>query len=88
MIGAFITMDSYTEQIVIHKKTGRDLIISIIMILSILGIVALGFLLGVLINFYFVIVGFFLAAFDIYFCWYVITGRNVEYEYAVTNNNL
>ena len=81
-------MDSYTEQIVIHKKTGRDLIISIIMILSILGIVALGFLLGVLINFYFVIVGFFLAAFDIYFCCYVITGRNVEYEYAVTNNNL
>ena len=81
-------MDSYVEQIVAHKKTGKDLIISIIMILSVLGIVAIGFLFGILINFYFVIVGFFLAAFDIYFCWYVITGRNVEYEYTVTNNNL
>ncbi len=75
-------MDSYVEQIVAHKKTSRDLIISIVMILSVLGIVAIGFLFGILINFYFVIVGFFLAAFDIYFCWYVITGRNVEYEYS------
>lgn len=81
-------MDSYVEQIVTHKKTGKDFIISLAMILSVFGIVALGFLLGFIINFYFVIVGFFLAAFDVYFCWYVITGRNVEYEYTVTNNNL
>ena len=23
-----------------------------------------------------------------YFCWYMFTGRNIEYEYCITNNNL
>ena len=29
-----------------------------------------------------------MSLFEIYICWYVVTGRNIEYEYTVTNNNL
>lgn len=81
-------MDSYIEQLVVHKKDYRDFLIKLVMILSIFAVLALGVLFGVLVNPYFIAVGVFLCAFDIYFCWYVITGRNVEYEYTVTNNNL
>lgn len=81
-------MDSYIEQLVEHKKDYKDFLVKVVMILSIFAVLALGVLFGILVNPYFVAVGMFLAAFDIYFCWYVITGRDVEYEYTVTNNNL
>lgn len=81
-------MDTYIEQLVVHKKDYRDFMVKVVMILSIFAVLALGVIFGVMVNVYFIAVGFFLAIFDIYFCWYVITGRNVEYEYTVTNNNL
>lgn len=81
-------MDSYIEQLVKHKKDIKDFLVSLAMILSIFGILALGLVFGYIINAYLISVSVFLAVFDIYFCWYVITGRNVEYEYIVTNNNL
>lgn len=81
-------MDSYIEQLVVHKKDYKDFLVKVVMILSIFAILALGVIFGVIVNPYFVAIGVFLSAFDIYFCWYVITGRNVEYEYTVTNNNL
>lgn len=81
-------MDTYVEQLVVHKKDYKDFFVKVVMILSIFAVLALGVLFGVLVNAYFVAVGVFLAMFDIYFCWYVITGRDVEYEYTVTHNNL
>lgn len=81
-------MDGYLEQIVKHRKDFRDFAIKVAMIMSIFAVLALGVVVGVLVNYYFIIIGFFLSLFDIYFAWYIITGRNVEYEYTVTNNNL
>lgn len=81
-------MDSYIEQLVTHKKDYKDFLVKVVMILSIFAVLALGVIFGIKVNAYFIAVGLFLSAFDIYFCWYVITGRNVEYEYTVTNNNL
>lgn len=81
-------MDSYAEQIVVHEKNAKDFLIRITAILSIFFVLGVGFLLGSMVNFYFYMIGVFLTAFDIYFCWYIFTGRNIEYEYAVTNNSL
>lgn len=81
-------MDSYIEQLVVHKKNIKDFMIGVVMVLSIFAILAVGVILGFIVNGYFMMLSIFLAVFDIYFCWYVITGRNVEYEYTVTNNNL
>lgn len=81
-------MDGYLEQIVKRKKTSKDFLIKVAMIMSIFAVLALGVVVGVLVNFYFIIIGFFLSLFEIYLCWYVVTGRNIEYEYIVTNNNL
>ena len=81
-------MDSYVEQIVVHEKNAKDTLIRLVSVLSIFFVFGLGILFGILINFYFIMVGFFLTAFAIYFCWYMFTGRNIEYEYTVTGNNL
>lgn len=81
-------MEVFIEQLVIRRKTAKDLMISTLMILSIFFILIVSFLLANIVNFYFLFVGMFLILFDIYACWYVITGRNQEFEYAVTNNNL
>lgn len=81
-------MDAYLEQIVNHRKDYKDFIIKVAMIMSIFAVLALGVFVGITVNYYFIVIGFFLSLFDIYLCWYVITGRNVEYEYTVTNNNL
>ncbi len=81
-------MDAYIEQIVKNKKTAKDLLIKILMVMSIFAVFLLGVVLGVIINGYFIFIGTALAAFETYFCWYVITGLDREYEYEVTNNNL
>ncbi len=81
-------MDTYVEQLIVHKKDYKDFFVKVVMVLSVFAVLAVGVLFGALVNPYFIAVGVFLAAFDIYFCWYVITGRDVEYEYIVTHNNL
>lgn len=81
-------MDAYTEQIVKRKKTYRDFLIKVAMIMSIFAVLSLGFILGVYVNFYFLFLGVVGVAYDIYLCHRVITGLDVEYEYQVTNNNL
>lgn len=80
-------MDIFVEQLVTREKTAKDTMINFLMIMSIVVILALGLVLGA-INFYFIMVSLFAAAFDVYACWYVITGRNQEFEYIITNNNL
>lgn len=81
-------MDAYIEQIVKNEKTSKDLLIKALMIMSIFAILVLGVVLGFILNGYFIFLGVAGAAFDIYFCWLVITGLDREYEYEVTNNNL
>lgn len=81
-------MDAYIEQIVKNEKTAKDLLIKVLMIMSVFAILALGVILGFVVNGYFLFLAAAGAAFDIYFCWLVITGLDREYEYEVTNNNL
>ncbi|MEE1077185.1 MAG: hypothetical protein UHY68_08005 [Acutalibacteraceae bacterium] len=81
-------MDAYTEQIIKHKKTYRDFLIKLAMIMSIFAVLSLGLILGIYVNFYFMFIGVACATYDIYLCHRVITGLDVEYEYQVTNNNL
>lgn len=81
-------MDAYLEQIVKHRKGYKDFMIKVAMIMSIFAVLAIGVIVGVMFNYYFIVIGFFLSLFDIYLCWYVVTSRDVEYEYTVTNNNL
>lgn len=81
-------MDAYTEQIVKRKKTYKDFLIKLVMIMSIFAVFSLGLILGVYVNLYFIFLGFAGVAYDIYLCHRVITGLDVEYEYQVTNNNL
>lgn len=81
-------MDIFCEQLVARKRTAKDTLIIALMICSIFAILVLGYILGVIVNPYMFMVGIFAAAFDVYACWYVITGRSQEFEYAITNNNL
>lgn len=81
-------MDIFIEQLVKRKKTARDFIVVLLLILSFFVIIGLAFFLSALINFYFMIVGFFLLMADVYAAWYFITGLNVEFEYSVTKNTL
>ena len=81
-------MDAYTEQIVKRKKTYRDFLIKVAMIMSIFAVFGFGIILGIFVNFYFFFLAFVGAIAEIGVCWYVITGLDVEYEYQVTNNNL
>ncbi len=81
-------MDAYIEQIVKNKKTAKDLLIKVIMIMSVFAVFIVGGILGAAVNGYFIFLGAAGAAFETYLCWYVITCLDREYEYEVTNNNL
>lgn len=81
-------MDLFCEQLVKRKKTVKDTLIIAAMFITLVVIPVLGFVLSMLVNPYFMMVAIFVFALDIYFVWYVVTGRNIEYEYIVTNNNL
>mgnify|MGYP000338766687 FL=1 len=76
-------MDSFIEKIVVKKKTFKDYLISI-------GIVLAGTLLTLIVGlieflapFWFII-----AAAIVYFMYQFITSSNIEYEYIVTNGDL
>lgn len=81
-------MDTFIEQLVNKKRTGMDIVKTIIIIvlaiLIPLGFVALGFV----INPYLIVVGFFVFLLLIYFAWYLIVSLNQEFEYAITNDNI
>ena len=51
-------MDTYIEQLVVHKKDYRDFMVKVVMILSIFAVLALGVIFGVMVNAYFIAVGF------------------------------
>src|SRR5574344_1683933 len=81
-------MNLFCEQLVKSKKTAQDILIIALMFSTFIIIPVLGFILGTLVNGYFIIVSIFLLAIDIYAVWYVVTGRNIEYEYSLTNGTM
>lgn len=81
-------MDIFIEQLVKRKKTAKDYLIITGLVLSFFVIIALAWVLAILVNPYFLTVGFFLLLGNCYVFWYFFTARNQEYEYIVTNNNL
>lgn len=81
-------MDTFVEQLVVKKNTGRDTVSLIIKILALFAIPGIFVLLGALVNFYFIIVAICAFFFVAYASYYVITGMYLEYEYAITNSNI
>lgn len=81
-------MDSFVEQLVKKKRKGTDRAKTVmIILLTILVPVGCGAL-AYVITAYLIYVAFFLLLVMIYVCWYYITSQSLEYEYAVTNNNI
>lgn len=81
-------MDTFTEQLEKRQNTGKDITKLVIYLLAIFAIPAIFILLGVTVNFYFIIVAVCAFFFCIYGSYYLVTGLYVEYEYAVTNSNI
>lgn len=81
-------MDIFCEQLVKRKKTVKDVFIIAAMFFTLIVIPIIGVVLSELINGYFLIVALFAMVLDIYFIWYVVTGRNIEFEYIVTNGTV
>jgi hypothetical protein len=76
--------DLFIERIIARRKTGKDY-------LTILGIVVGGLVVLVLVLLfggYFTFLFPFLVAGLLYGIWYLLTGMNREYEYIVTNGDL
>jgi len=80
-------MDSFIERLVVKKKTGKDYLIIVGVILGSLVVL---WLLGYLVQLVKFLQPFLLLFFAgiIYFSYLIITGRNVEYEYIFTNGDL
>ena len=81
-------MDTFTEELVVRKNTSKDTMKLIIYLLAIFAVPAILILLGVTVNFYFIIVAICAVFFAFYAAHYLVTGLYVEYEYAVTNSNI
>ena len=82
-------MDVFVEYLVKKKRTVRDNLITVSILLCVvllpLACCALAQLTGI---YYLIMVGFFVLIAAIYGAWYLITSQNVEFEYSVTNNNI
>lgn len=81
-------MDTYVEQLVVKKNTGRDTARLVLLLMAIFCVPAIFILMGVTVNFYFIIVAICAFFFAVYGSYYLITGMYLEYEYAVTNSNI
>lgn len=74
-------MDTFVEQIVVKRKTGREFAI-------IAGVLAVA-VIAALVLFYFLFI--YSLLFDVilgYGAWWLITSQNVEYEYSLTNGDI
>lgn len=80
--------DTFTEQLVVKHNTANDKIKLAVYLLLIFMVPAIFILLGVTVNFYFIIVALCAFFFAIYGSYYLVTGMYLEYEYAVTNSNI
>lgn len=81
-------MPLFNEQIVKRQNKTKQLVIKILAVTLTILIPAICVLIAPLTNFYIAIVGFFLLLGGIYACWYTITSQSVEFEYAITSDEL
>lgn len=83
-------MDSFNEQLVVRKNTGKHFARVAVLVLLIFSVPAVLFLLGInnIGTRYFVVVSMCALFFAVYGSYYLVTGLYIEYEYAVTNSNL
>ena len=82
-----IKMEQLVEQIVKRKKGPKDALIRIITILGYILIPLICIALGYIINFYFIIIAFFILMGGIYIIWYVFSSLKVEYEYTIISGS-
>lgn len=78
-------MEKYAEYIIKRKKTSKDLMTKVIAVLAYILIPLTFVALGYLINFYFIMIAFFVLIGGIYILWYVFSSLKVEYEYSVVD---
>ena len=78
-------MDQLVEQIVKREKRAKDTMIRIITILGffLLPLICIG--LGYVVNFYFIVIAFFVFIGGIYVVWYIFSSLRVEYEYSIVS---
>lgn len=81
-------MDNIIEQVVKKKKDKRDLLIKVLTISIVILLPVTCFFLAPLINFYFIMIGFFLLLGGIYVAWYVFSNLKVEYEYTFVSGSM
>ncbi|MCQ4021487.1 MULTISPECIES: DUF6106 family protein [unclassified Ruminococcus] len=81
-------MDTMVEQVVKKKKDKKDLLIKIITISALILIPFTCFMLAPIINFYFIMIGFFLLLGGIYVAWFIFSNLKVEYEYSFVSGSM
>ena len=82
--------DIFIEQLVKKKRTMKDRIIFIAVILMVILIPTTFVILATqkIVVAYFIYVAFFLLCFGIWFIWFVRSHQNIEYEYQVVQDTL
>ncbi|MGN1113216.1 MAG: DUF6106 family protein [Acutalibacteraceae bacterium] len=81
-------MENMIEQVVKKKKDKRDLLYRVLTISIVILLPVTCFFLAPLINFYFLMIGFFLLLGGIYVAWYVFSNLRVEYEYTFVSGSM
>ena len=81
-------MDAMVEQVVKKKKEKKDLMVKLLTITIVVLLPVICFFLAPLINFYFLMIGFFLLLGGIYVAWYVFSNLKVEYEYSIVSGSI
>ena len=74
-------MDTFVEQIVVKKKTGKEIAI-------ITGILLAAVIVAVVLFILLFVSSFLLDILLCYGAWWLITSQNVEYEYSLTNGDI
>ena len=81
-------MEGFIEQVVKREKSGKTLAIKILAVVLLFIIPLTVIYIARFINFYLVLVGFFLFIGGIYVVWWVFSQQKVEYEYSVAGDTL
>jgi len=80
--------DRYTEQIEKRQNTPKDTLKVVLELVGVFTIPFIFIILGVFVNFYFIVVAVCAFFFAVYGSYYILNGLYVEYEYTVTNSNI
>lgn len=81
-------MDKMVEQVVKRKKGSKDFFKKVLTIAVILLLLLTCYVLGMLVNFYFLTIALFILIGSTYVVWYIFTSLNVEYEYSIVGGTI